>query len=84
MTQVLDAIRHWRLAAECRFAEPDLFFPISSAGSSLAQADAAKQICARCAVRRECLAFALRTHQIHGIWGGLTEQERYRFPRIGS
>jgi len=27
---------------------------------------------ARCPVRTQCLAFALRTRQVHGIWGGLT------------
>jgi hypothetical protein len=37
----------------------------------------AKAICAGCQVRRDCLAFALRTHQVHGVWGGLSEQERY-------
>ena len=63
--------------AACRSADPDLFFPISSSGPSLAQAAAAKAICAGCRVRRECLAFALRTHQVHGVWGGLSEQERH-------
>jgi Transcription factor WhiB len=24
----------------------------------------------------QCLAFALRTRQVHGIWGALTEEER--------
>ena len=33
-------------------------------------------ICARCLVQPECLAFAMRTQQFHGIWGGLTEHER--------
>ncbi|HUB22337.1 MAG TPA: WhiB family transcriptional regulator [Streptosporangiaceae bacterium] len=28
--------------------------------------DVAKAICARCLIRSECLAFALRTHQVHG------------------
>jgi hypothetical protein len=32
----------------------------------------------RCPVRLPCLAFALRTRQVHGIWGGLTEEERHR------
>jgi len=26
----------------------------------------AKAICAGCPARRQCLAFALRTHQVHG------------------
>lgn len=68
---------NWRSLAACRSADPDLFFPISSSGRSIAQAAEAKAICAGCPVRRECLAFALRTHQGHGVWGGLSEQERY-------
>ena len=36
----------------------------------------AKAICAKCPVRPECLAFALRTDQVHGVWGGMSEQER--------
>jgi WhiB family redox-sensing transcriptional regulator len=67
----------WRSMAACRSADPDLFFPISSSGQSMAQEAAAKAICAGCRVRRECLAFALRTHQAHGVWGGLSEQERH-------
>jgi WhiB family redox-sensing transcriptional regulator len=38
----------------------------------------AKQICAQCAVQRDCLDFALRVREPHGIWGGLTESERRR------
>jgi hypothetical protein len=56
----------WRSLAACRSADPDLFFPISSSGQSTAQVAEAKAVCAGCRVRRECLAFALRTHQVHG------------------
>jgi WhiB family redox-sensing transcriptional regulator len=66
----------WRSAAACRSADPDLFFPISNSGPALKQAAKAKAICATCRVRRECLAFALRTGQVHGIWGGTGEDER--------
>jgi WhiB family transcriptional regulator, redox-sensing transcriptional regulator len=68
---------NWRSLAACRSADPELFFPISSSGPSLAQVAHAKAICAGCQVRHECLAFALRTNQVHGVWGGRTEQERY-------
>ena len=68
---------HWRILAACQFADPDLFFPISSSGPALAQVAQAKAICAGCQVQRECLAFAVRTHQVHGVWGGLSEKERY-------
>jgi WhiB family redox-sensing transcriptional regulator len=66
----------WQSVAACRSAEPDLFFPISDSGPAREQAAKAKAICATCEVQRECLAFALRTGQIYGIWGGTTEHER--------
>jgi WhiB family redox-sensing transcriptional regulator len=68
---------HWRTLAACQFADPDLFFPISSSGPSLVQVAQAKASCAGCQVRRECLAFAVRIHQVRGVRGGLSEQERY-------
>jgi len=68
------AAEHWRSAAACQFADPDLFFPVSSSGLSLEQVAEAKQICARCQVQPRCLAFALRTRQAHGVWGGMSEQ----------
>ena len=46
--------------------DPDLFFPVSASGSSVTQVAEAKAICAGCRVQCECLAFALRTHQVHG------------------
>jgi WhiB family transcriptional regulator, redox-sensing transcriptional regulator len=73
-----DATEHWRIAAACQSADPELFFPVSAAGPSVDQVIAAKAICGLCAVRSECLSFALRTGTAHGIWGGLTEQERTR------
>lgn len=65
----------WRLAAACKHTDPDLFFPVSIAGSSAGQVARAKAVCAGCSVRRECLKFALVT-QADGVWGGLTEEER--------
>ena len=67
---------HWRSAAACRSADPELFFPISDSGKSLEQMAEAKAVCAGCPVRRECLAFAVGTQQVHGIWGGTTADER--------
>jgi WhiB family redox-sensing transcriptional regulator len=66
----------WRPQAACRFTDPELFFPLSGFGKSLEQAAEAKAVCAVCAVRCECLAFATRTRERHGIWGGMTEHER--------
>ena len=47
------------------------------AGPAWAQVAQAKTICAGCPARRQCPAFVLRTHQVHGVWGGLTGQERH-------
>jgi len=69
---------NWRSAASCLLADPDLFFPISSAGPAQRQIAQAKTICAGCPVRQECLEFALSQGLAYGIWGGTTERERMR------
>lgn len=69
----------WQLHAACRGPESTLFFPPSYAERRDEREERerrAKQICAGCAVRRECLGYALTIHEPHGIWGGLTEAER--------
>jgi WhiB family redox-sensing transcriptional regulator len=66
----------WLDLGACREEDPDLFFPVASAGPGLAQVAAAKAVCARCAVRQACLRFALEASQDHGIWGGMSEEER--------
>ena len=35
----------------------------------------AKAICASCAALLQCRSFAVRTGQVFGIWGGLSEEE---------
>jgi WhiB family redox-sensing transcriptional regulator len=56
--------------------DPELFFPIGTTGPALDQIAAAKQVCACCPVKAQCLEFALQTRQDAGIWGGLDEDER--------
>ena len=71
----------WHLKAACRGPESTLFFP-PSAPERREERDAreakAKRICMQCAVRDDCLEFALRVREPHGIWGELTESERRR------
>jgi len=66
----------WFADAACRGEPTDVFFPTSDA-----QAQAAKQICAACPVREECLEFALESRPADGVWGGLTPIERHRLIR---
>jgi WhiB family transcriptional regulator, redox-sensing transcriptional regulator len=72
---------NWQAAAACLSADLDLFFPVSTAGPAERQVARAKRICARCAVRAECLDFALAHEQFYGIWGGTTPEERRRHRR---
>jgi WhiB family redox-sensing transcriptional regulator len=72
----------WWAGAACRFADPDLFFPVSSSGLSRFQVAEAKELCARCQVRPECLQYALQAREVHGVWGGTSEEERQDLTRL--
>ena len=67
---------NWREIAACRDADPDLFFPVGTAGPALRQIEAAKQICRACPAQARCLAWALEHGIGSGVWGGTTEDER--------
>jgi WhiB family transcriptional regulator, redox-sensing transcriptional regulator len=71
----------WRFAGACRAADPELFFPVPGTRRADTQIARAKAICSGCAVRRECLEFALSQNQIYGIWGGTTLEDRKRVRR---
>ena len=60
----------------CRDADPSVFHPDPETNHAT---QSARAICARCCVRLECLALALRTDNLDGIWGGLTAAERTRY-----
>jgi WhiB family transcriptional regulator, redox-sensing transcriptional regulator len=70
----------WRLAA-CLEADPELFFPVAGQGPGAGEVARAKSVCYGCRVRRPCLQYALATHQVHGVWGGTTEDERRLYLR---
>jgi WhiB family redox-sensing transcriptional regulator len=72
---------NWRQRAACRRADPDLFFPVGPAGPALTQVTQAKRLCLACSVRRDCLDWAMRNGIQHGIWGGLTEDDRVSIRR---
>jgi WhiB family transcriptional regulator, redox-sensing transcriptional regulator len=71
----------WREAGACLSADPDLFFPIAVGALAAGDSVGALHVCARCPVRQQCLDFALRTNETHGIWGGTTPEERIRARR---
>jgi len=66
----------WRDLATCRHHDPELFFPVGTAGPALDQIERARRVCHRCLVRTACLSWALHHGMASGIWGGTTEDER--------
>ena len=71
----------WRGAGACLSADPELFFPIGSSGPAAGQVSSALHVCASCAVRQQCLDFAMQMNVPDGIWGGTTPEERIRARR---
>jgi len=76
MRQNVDADGDWRHSAACGSNHPELFFPIGSGAPAKAQVEQARQVCHGCQVRSACLDWALKTGADHGVWGGLSEDER--------
>jgi WhiB family redox-sensing transcriptional regulator len=71
----------WRNNAVCLEEDPEMFFPVGDSGPALTDIEDAKTACRRCDVQEQCLLWALETGQDHGIWGGLTEDERRALKR---
>jgi WhiB family transcriptional regulator, redox-sensing transcriptional regulator len=66
----------WWERALCAEVDTELFFP-EKGNSSLA----AKKVCFACEVRGACLDDALARGERHGVWGGLSYQQRRRHPQ---
>ncbi|GAB3483669.1 WhiB family transcriptional regulator [Nocardiopsis coralliicola] len=66
----------WVRSGACRSYDPELFFPVSSAGPASESTDLAKAVCRSCPVAQECLQWALRAGEADGVWGGTTPEER--------
>ncbi|MDQ0687748.1 WhiB family redox-sensing transcriptional regulator [Streptomyces achromogenes] len=78
------ASMEWLRVAACVGEDPEMFFPVGTAGPALREAEAAKRVCARCPVSAECLSYALGSGQTSGVWGGTGEQERVALLRTAS
>jgi WhiB family redox-sensing transcriptional regulator len=51
------------------------------ADTSIKNIKAAKKVCSNCPLTIKCLEYALNNGPIQGVWGGLTEKERYNLVR---
>lgn len=68
----------WAASAACRDMDTEVFFPDVEKGLLPPQVAMAKAVCARCPVSSKCLAHAERVRELHGVWGGLTADDRRR------
>ena len=66
----------WMAEGRCAGVATTMFFPTNSS-----EVTAAIAVCEACAVRAECLDYALRHGIGNGIWGGCSERERRRIAR---
>ncbi|WP_166987327.1 WhiB family transcriptional regulator [Canibacter zhoujuaniae] len=71
----------WREKAACLTVDPEIFFPVGNTGPALEQIERAKSVCASCKVTDQCLQYAMDSNQDHGVWGGLSEDERRALKR---
>lgn len=83
----MGAIAAWQDRGRCRDLDQELFYPPldpeTSAQREIREA-AAKAVCEPCPVRADCLSWALRNGERHGVWGGTTARERYQLARRRS
>lgn len=67
----------WRQRGACRTYDAELWFPDEVRGiTAKLMEKRAKAICSDCPVKAECLGWATEKDVRHGVWGGLSAQER--------
>jgi WhiB family redox-sensing transcriptional regulator len=62
----------WIKKAQCSGVDVSLFFPPNGV-----RPRKALKMCDGCSVRQECLEWALDNNVHFGVWGGLTERQRF-------
>jgi WhiB family transcriptional regulator, redox-sensing transcriptional regulator len=77
----------WRYKAQCKGMKTDLWFPPRDKEKYKTIAEISKAICygknglPECPVRKECLLYADKMEDTHGIWGGMSHRERNSLKR---
>lgn len=68
-----DRRERWMDLSACSQLPPDMWFPTLG---DTPTAQRAKEVCASCPVRQQCLEYAIEHGFDDGIWGGLTPKQR--------
>lgn len=74
----------WQDDALCGGLSSTVFFQECSGVEGTRNIEMVKKMCQRCAVRQQCLEYALANDERWGIWGGTTERERRRMLKGGA
>jgi WhiB family redox-sensing transcriptional regulator len=69
----------WQAFANCRDEPIETFFPGRGASTKRA-----RELCAGCVVRAECLDTAMADVDLEGFWGGTSAKERGQLRRQAS
>lgn len=69
----------WMDDALCTQVDPEIFFPGKEEGH-----ENAKRVCDACSVAEQCLQYALRNDEKHGIWGGVSAALARRAAKNGQ
>jgi len=65
-------VGRWIKQARCRGEDVSLFFPANGV-----RPKEALEMCEGCCVRSQCLEWALVNNTHFGVWGGMTERQRF-------
>ena len=76
LAYLLDSAPPEQVTLPCRSHDPDLWF-----ADTPAELERAKQLCARCPLKAECLASALSRREPWGVWGGEIFEQGVVVPR---
>lgn len=68
----------WMDRAACRGKNAAAMYPVND---NVKAVEYAKDICAGCPVRAECLSYALDRNEYQGVWGATTGDERKSLKR---
>lgn len=68
----------WTARGNCRFEGTPDMFPHDGDTEGV---EAARETCAFCPVRAQCLSWALAVNEYNGVWGGFTGDERRTIKR---
>ncbi len=79
LPKVLQSEYEWQYDGACVGLESSRFFsPDAERGNARADRESkAKAICATCPVIDQCRSHALSAQEPFGVWGGLSERERF-------